>query len=158
MRTLLVKYVEFYKQVSVAVTHLGFLNEPDYTLASSARLRSRGLLLSKTLVWHTEGAGLDDAWCTTWYSSGGLCEGLSWASKISTGIFSANLSTYTYWQGLETSQPKASSYLVAVLDGVTATPSSLLWAVCHVEPFCLARGSESEHVRDNFSMWPLAHS
>lgn len=27
----LVKYVEYYKQVGVSITHLGFLNEPDYT-------------------------------------------------------------------------------------------------------------------------------
>lgn len=90
-------------------------------------------LISTTLtnlppVWQTEGADLNDAWCTTWYSSGGLCEGLTWASKISTGILSANLSAYLYWQGLEIAQPQASSYLVAVLDGVTATPSGRLWA------------------------------
>lgn len=27
----LVQYVEYYKQVGVSITHLGFLNEPDYT-------------------------------------------------------------------------------------------------------------------------------
>lgn len=90
-------------------------------------------LISTTLadlppVWMTEGADLDDAWCTTWYSSGGLCEGLTWASKIATGVLSANLSAYIYWQGLEVSQPQASSYLVAVLDYATATPSGRLWA------------------------------
>lgn len=90
-------------------------------------------LVSTTLtnlppVWQTEAADLNDAWCTTWYSSGGLCEGLTWASKISTGILSANLSAYLYWQGLEVSEPQASSYLAAVLDGVTATPSGRLWA------------------------------
>lgn len=90
-------------------------------------------LISTTLtnlppVWMTEGADLNDAWCTTWYSSGGLCEGLTWANKISTGILSANLSAYIYWEGLEISEPQASSYLVAVLDGVTATPSGRLWA------------------------------
>lgn len=79
-------------------------------------------------VWQTEAADLNDAWCTTWYSSGGLCEGLTWANKISTGILSANLSAYIYWQGLEVSEPQASSYLVAVLDGATATPSGRLWA------------------------------
>lgn len=79
-------------------------------------------------VWMTEGADLNDAWCTTWYSSGGACEGLTWAGKIATAILSANLSGYIYWQGLEVSQPQASSYLVAVLDGKTATPSGRLWA------------------------------
>ncbi|KAF3764228.1 family 5 glycoside hydrolase [Cryphonectria parasitica EP155] len=79
-------------------------------------------------VWMTEGADLSDAWCTTWYSSGGLCEGLTWAEKISTGILSANLSAYIYWEGLEVDEPSASSYLVAVLDGETATASGRLWA------------------------------
>lgn len=79
-------------------------------------------------VWMTEGADLDSAWCTTWYSSGGLCEGMTWASKIATGILSADLSAYIYWQGLEVNQSQASSYLVAVLDGATATPSGRLWA------------------------------
>lgn len=27
----LVQYVEYYKQVGISITHLGFLNEPDYT-------------------------------------------------------------------------------------------------------------------------------
>lgn len=90
-------------------------------------------LISTTLsnlppVWMTEGADLKSAWCTTWYSSGGACEGLTWASKIATGILSADLSAYIYWQGLEVNQPQASSYLVAVLDGATATPSGRLWA------------------------------
>lgn len=213
----LVQYVKFYKQVGVSITHLGFLNEPDYTYVlspvilrsttekdlsvsyssmlitvsnpvevtsfvptlyttlNSANLTSVKIaccdtiswsdaktvtaalasanslspyiglltshmysgdpnsLISTTLtnlppVWQTEAADLNDAWCTTWYSSGGLCEGLTWANKISTGILSANLSAYIYWQGLEVSEPQASSYLVAVLDGVTATPSGRLWA------------------------------
>ncbi|KAG8913968.1 hypothetical protein FRC00_001166 [Tulasnella sp. 408] len=77
--------------------------------------------------WQSEGADLNDAWCTTWYSSGGLCEGLTWANKISTGIISANLSAYIYWQGVEVNQFQASSYLVAS-DGTTVTPSGRLWA------------------------------
>ncbi|PSR97209.1 glycoside hydrolase superfamily [Coniella lustricola] len=79
-------------------------------------------------VWMTEGADLSDAWCTTWYSSGGLCEGLTWAQKISTGVLSANLSGYVYWEGVEVNESVSSSYLVAVLDGATATPSGRLWA------------------------------
>ncbi|ROW04741.1 hypothetical protein VMCG_04872 [Cytospora schulzeri] len=197
----LVEYVQLYKQAGISITHLGFLNEPDYSVGYSsmlittsdpvevtsfvptlyatlqaANLTSQvtiaccdtiswldaktvtaalaaansitpyiGLLtshmygsdpttpISTTLtdlppVWMTEGADLNDAWCTTWYSSGGLCEGMTWANKIATGILSANLSAYIYWEGLEINQPQASSYLVAVLDGATATPSGRLWA------------------------------
>lgn len=79
-------------------------------------------------VWMTEGADLNDAWCTTWHGSGGLCEGLTWAGKIATAMVTAQLSGYVYWEGLEVAQAQASSYLVAVLDGATATPSGRLWA------------------------------
>jgi len=105
-------------------------------------------------VWMTEGADLKSSWCTTWYSNGGPCEGLTWANKVATGILSANLSGYIYWQGLEVNQAQASSYLVyaaynfhrellvammsanllfpprAVLDGATTVvPSGRLWAL-----------------------------
>jgi hypothetical protein len=82
---------------------------------------------TKLKVWETEAADLDSAWCTTWYSNGGLCEGLTWASKIHTGIINANLSAYLYWEGVEVNQFQASSYLVAS-DGNNVTPSGRLWA------------------------------
>ncbi|KAH6912267.1 xylanase [Coprinopsis sp. MPI-PUGE-AT-0042] len=78
-------------------------------------------------VWQTEAADLDSRWCTTWYSNGGLCEGLTWANKIATGILNANLSAYIYWQGFEVNQFQAASYLVAS-DGTNVTPSGRLWA------------------------------
>ncbi|KAG8925250.1 hypothetical protein FRC01_010442 [Tulasnella sp. 417] len=84
-------------------------------------------LSTKLKSWQSEGADLDSAWCTTWYSSGGLCEGLTWANKIHMGIVNANLSAYIYWQGVEVNQFQASSYLVAS-DGTTVTPSGRLWA------------------------------
>ncbi|KAL1872669.1 hypothetical protein Daus18300_004215 [Diaporthe australafricana] len=194
----LVKYVQYYKDAGIPITHLGFLNEPDYTVSYSSMLinvnnpvevtsflptlsstlqsaglasqvkiaccdtigwanaktvtnalvsagmeKYLGLLTShmytgdpnslitssKLNVWMTEGADLKSAWCTTWYSSGGACEGLTWANKIATGVLSANLSAYIYWQGLEVNQGQASSYLVAVLDGANAIPSGRLWAM-----------------------------
>ncbi|KAH8754084.1 glycoside hydrolase family 5 protein [Diaporthe sp. PMI_573] len=195
----LVKYVQYYKDAGIPVTHLGFLNEPDYTVSYSsmlinvnnpvevtsflptlsATLQSAGLgtqvkiaccdtigwgnartvagrlvsagvekylgLLTSHMytgdpnsvitglglaVWMTEGADLNSAWCTTWYSNGGPCEGLTWANKVATGILNANLSGYIYWQGLEVNQGQASSYLVAVLDGATTVvPSGRLWAL-----------------------------
>lgn len=84
-------------------------------------------LNTKLKVWETEGADLNSAWCTTWYSNGGPCEGLTWASKIQTGIVNANLSAYLYWEGVEVNEFQASSYLVAS-DGTTVTPSGRLWA------------------------------
>lgn len=79
-------------------------------------------------TWQTEAADLQSRWCVTWYSGGGLCEGMTWASKIHTGIANANLSAYIYWQGVEVNQFQASSYLVAS-DGTTVTPSGRLWAM-----------------------------
>ncbi|KAL9109698.1 MAG: hypothetical protein Q9227_005736 [Pyrenula ochraceoflavens] len=188
---LLAQYVKYYAQEGITVTHLGFLNEPDFstgyssmlssgqqaasfiptlykTLASNslssvkitccdatgwpnqktmtAALVSAGMeqylgvitshmysgdpnsvISTKLKVWETEGADLDDAWCTTWYSNGGLCEGLTWAGKIATGILNANLSAYLYWEGVEVNQQQASSYLV-LSDGSETTPSGRLWA------------------------------
>ncbi|KKY38755.1 putative glycoside hydrolase family 30 protein [Diaporthe ampelina] len=194
----LVKYVQYYKDAGIPVMHLGFLNEPDYTVSYSSMLinvnnpvevtsflptlfstlqsagldtqvkvaccdtigwanaktvtgrlisagmeKYLGLLTShmytgdpnsaitgtKLPAWMTEGADLQSRWCTTWYSNGGLCEGLTWANKVATGILNANLSGYIYWQGLEVNQGQASSYLVAVLDGANAIPSGRLWAL-----------------------------
>ncbi|KAJ3513869.1 hypothetical protein NMY22_g14914 [Coprinellus aureogranulatus] len=78
-------------------------------------------------VWQTEACDLNSRWCTTWYSNGGLCEGMTWANKIHTGIVSANLSAYLYWEGFEVNQFQASSYLVAS-DGKEVIPSGRLWA------------------------------
>ena len=50
--------------------------------------------------WQTEAADLNSRWCATWYGGGGLCEGMTWANKIHTGIANANLSAYIYWQGI----------------------------------------------------------
>jgi hypothetical protein len=82
-------------------------------------------------IWETEAADLNDAWCTTWYSNGGQCEGMTWANKIATGILNANLSAYLYWEGVEVNEQQASSYLV-LSDGTTATPSG------H-SPWCISR-------------------
>ena len=82
---------------------------------------------TKLKTWQTEACDLNSRWCTTWYSNGGACEGLTWANKIHTGIVNANLSAYIYWQGFERNQFQASSYLVAS-DGKTVTPSGRLWA------------------------------
>jgi hypothetical protein len=82
----------------------------------------------------TKGADLNDAFCTTWYSSGGACEGLTWASKISTGIISANLSAYLYWEGVELNATTSSSHLIDT-DGTNVTPSGRLWAFAQWSSF-----------------------
>ncbi|KAI0011849.1 glycoside hydrolase family 30 protein [Xylariaceae sp. FL0662B] len=188
----LVQYVKYYNELELPITHLGFLNEPDYVTSYSSMqsganeaasfipilhdtLESNGLgnvslaccdamgwntqksitqgLISQgveeylTLItshmytgdpnsviptslkaWQTEAADLQSRWCATWYSGGGLCEGMTWANKIHTGLANANLSAYIYWQGVEVNQFQASSYLVAS-DGEEVTPSGRLWAL-----------------------------
>ncbi|KAH6912275.1 xylanase [Coprinopsis sp. MPI-PUGE-AT-0042] len=187
----LAQYIKFYAQEGVKVTHVGFLNEPDYVVSYSsmqsdgtqaasfipilyrtlqdANLTSVGItccdsigwpgqrtmtsqlisagaeqylstitshmytgdpnspISTRLKVWQTEGCDLQSRWCTTWYSNGGLCEGMTWANKLQTGIVSANLSAYIYWQGFEVNQFQAASYLVAS-DGTNVTPSGRLWA------------------------------
>lgn len=97
------------------ITSHAYSGDPDSPLATTLK------------TWQTEAADLSSAWCTTWYSSGGPCEGLTWANKIQTGIVNAGLSAYLYWEGVEVNEFQASSYLVAS-DGNTVTPSGRLWA------------------------------
>ncbi|TEB21229.1 xylanase [Coprinellus micaceus] len=190
--TYLTQYAKYYEQEGVPVTHIGFLNEPDYVVSYSsmqsngneaasfiptlyntlqasdltikpgivccdsigwggartigAQLVSAGAerymthmsshmysgdpnspMSTRLKVWQTEACDLNSRWCTTWYSNGGLCEGMTWANKIHTGIVSANLSAYLYWEGFEVNQFQAASYLVAS-DGKEVFPSGRLWA------------------------------
>ena len=76
-------------------------------------------------VWETEYADLNDAFSTTWHSSGAASEGLYWASLIYTGIVNANLSAYLGWEGIE--DGTTSSTLISI-SGTTVTPSARLWA------------------------------
>jgi hypothetical protein len=56
--------------------------------------------ISTTLrVWETEYADLNDAFTTTWYSSGAFNEGFTWAGLIYQGIVECNLSAFLYWIG-----------------------------------------------------------
>lgn len=50
-------------------------------------------------VWETEYADLDDAFSTTWYKSGALNEGMTWAGLLYQGLVDANLSAFLYWIG-----------------------------------------------------------
>jgi O-glycosyl hydrolase len=107
--------------------YLGLITSHSYTSNPNS------VMSTSLRVWQTENAALSSSWCTTWYSSGGQCEGLTWASKIATGLYSANLSAYLYWQGAEVNQV-TSSFLV-LSDGTTVTPSGRLWAFAHWSRF-----------------------
>lgn len=50
-------------------------------------------------VWETEFADLTDAFSTTWYQSGALNEGFTWAGFIYQGLVECNLSAFLYWIG-----------------------------------------------------------
>lgn len=51
-------------------------------------------------VWETEYADLNDAFSTTWYSSGAMNEGLYWAKLLYQGVVEAGLSGFIYWIGM----------------------------------------------------------
>jgi hypothetical protein len=101
--------------LSVITSHM-YTSDPTTPMTTSLK------------TWQTEGADLNSAFCTTWYSSGGPCEGLTWAAKISTGVISANLSAYLYWEGVEPNATTSSSHLIDT-DGTNVTPSGRLWAL-----------------------------
>jgi hypothetical protein len=50
-------------------------------------------------VWQTETADLTNAFSTTWYKSGVLNEGLTYANYIYQGLVDCNLSAFLYWIG-----------------------------------------------------------
>ncbi|KAF8861640.1 glycoside hydrolase [Acephala macrosclerotiorum] len=101
--------------LSIITSHM-YTSNPTTPIATSLK------------TWQSEGADLNDAFCTTWYSSRGACEGLTWASKISTGIVNANLSAYLYWEGVEQDATTSSSHLIDT-DGTNVTPSGRFWAL-----------------------------
>ncbi|RHZ66786.1 uncharacterized protein CDV56_109537 [Aspergillus thermomutatus] len=187
----LVKYIQDYAALGLDITHVGFLNEPDFNTTYSsmlsdgiqaadfikvlyptlqkaglsrvginccdamawsaqktrtAQLISAGVenLLSRITshsyssdptssmgasipVWQTENADLSAAgtWETTWYSSGGAGEGLTWAQKIYTAITEGGVSAYLYWEGFEDSNTNS---CLVITDGTNVIPSGRLWA------------------------------
>ncbi|KAF3402903.1 hypothetical protein DPV78_004415 [Talaromyces pinophilus] len=76
-------------------------------------------------VWETEYADLDDAFTTTWYSSGAANEGLTWANLIWQGVVEADLSAFLYWIGAQSNSNAAG---LVTLNGSTVQASGTLWA------------------------------
>ncbi|EAW14120.1 putative cellulose hydrolase [Aspergillus clavatus NRRL 1] len=188
----LVQYIKDYAELGLDISHVGFLNEPDYTVSYSSMLsdgtqaadfikvlhptlqkaglshvgitccdatgwsaqktrtaeliaaNAEGLLSRITShsyssdptspmganipVWQTETADLSGAWETTWHSSGGKGEGLTWAEKIHTAITQGGVSAYLYWEGFERATTNA---CLVITDGKRVIPSGRLWAFGH---------------------------
>lgn len=97
------------------ITSHAYTGDPTYPISTSLK------------TWETEAADLNDAFCPQWYSSGSACEGLTWANKIATGILSANLSAYLYWEGIDVNATTTSGILITS-DGTTVETSGRLWA------------------------------
>ncbi|KAL2828612.1 glycoside hydrolase superfamily [Aspergillus pseudoustus] len=175
----LVQYVKFYQEEGLKITHLGFLNEPDFSpsysqmqISDNAQeaidfipilyqtVQDAGLSLNLTccdaMGWDTQSsytdylvkAGMekyldvitshmytgdatfeldtslpawiseagdetgDGGFVTTWYSSGLVNEGMTWANKLAEGFTAADLSAYIYWEGFEINQTQSASHLV----------------------------------------------
>ncbi|PVH71378.1 carbohydrate-binding module family 1 protein [Cadophora sp. DSE1049] len=201
----LVQYIKYYQQAGITITHVGFLNEPDYTvtysqmqISSNAQeaisfiptlyntLKSNGLssvqiaccdavgwgtqqTYTTALVnagstqylgvitshsyskdpiyinstplpkWNTEaGTGSSYRLVITWFSSGALNEGFTWAKKLADAMVTAQLSAYLYWEGYETNQQQSGSHLIDSADGNTVTVSGIFWAFAmwsrHIRP------------------------
>ncbi|KAH9207310.1 cellulosome enzyme [Leptodontidium sp. 2 PMI_412] len=201
----LIQYIKYYQQAGIAVTHVGFLNEPDYTVTYSQMqislnaqeaisfiptlyntLQSNGLssvqiaccdavgwgnqqtyttalvnagstgylgvitshsyskdpmYISNTVLpkWNTEaGTGGSYPLVTTWYSSGAINEGFTWAKKLADAMVTAQLSAYLYWEGYENNQQQSGSHLIDSADGNTITVSGIFWAFAmwsrHIRP------------------------
>ncbi|CAI6289591.1 unnamed protein product [Periconia digitata] len=208
----LVQYVKYYASIGITVTHLGFLNEPDYRpsysqmqISSNAQeaisfipilyntVQAAGLAtkltccdavgwqttatyvpnlvnggstkylsvitshsysadpsspLTQTTLpkWNTEaGTGDASAFVTTWYSNGGIGDGMTWATKLANAIINSQLSAYLYWEGFENRQTQSGSHLVDTFDGTTAKPSGIFWAFAmwsrHIRPGAVRIGT-----------------
>jgi len=98
------------------ITSHGYTSEPDSVMNTTLK------------VWLTENADVHSNFCPTWYSSGAACEGLTWAQNIYTGLTTANLSAYLYWEGLQVNSTASSAHLIDT-DGTEVTTSGRLWAL-----------------------------
>ncbi|KAJ6119140.1 hypothetical protein N7523_003420 [Penicillium sp. IBT 18751x] len=80
-------------------------------------------------VWETEYADLDDAFTTTWYSSGAFNEGLTWAKLIYQGLVECNLSAFLYWIGAQLNSNAAGLVtLTGSGSSMNVIASGSLWA------------------------------
>lgn len=80
-------------------------------------------------VWETEYADLDDNFSTTWYSSGAMNEGFTWAKLIYQGIVEANLSAFLHWIGAQANSNAAALVTLTGSGSSTqVTASASLWA------------------------------
>ncbi|KAF7361021.1 Glycoside hydrolase [Mycena sanguinolenta] len=173
----LTQYIKFYQQSNVTITHVGFLNEPEYsptyssmnsngqqaadfikvlspTLAAAGLTRpSQARLTPPTNVWETEYADLSDPLLpNNWYSSGAAGEGLTWANRIFDGIVNSRLSAYCYWIGAE---PGTTNSALILTSGTTVTPSKRLWAFAqwsrYVRPGAVRLGTSGTGTNLKFS-------
>jgi O-glycosyl hydrolase len=102
--------------------YLGVITSHMYSGDPNSPLATKGLP-----VWMTEGDAQSMGFVTTWHSSGAVNEGMTWANKIATGIVSANLSAYFFWEGFEEAQTSSASHLIDS-SGSNAEPSGMFWA------------------------------
>jgi O-glycosyl hydrolase len=101
--------------------YLGVITGHAYTSDPTSPINT------KLPTWLTE-AGPDSAgFKTTWSSSGGASEGITWANKLAVGFLNANLSAYLFWEGYENKQQQSGSHLIDT-DGTSAVTSGIFWA------------------------------
>jgi len=91
--------------------------------------QASGPISTSLRVWETEYADLDDAFSTTWHSSGAANEGFTWAGYIFKGVVKANLSAFLHWIGAQANS-NASGLVTITGSGSSSkvSASASLWA------------------------------
>jgi hypothetical protein len=92
-----------------------------------------GTMNTKVPVWLSEQCDLNGAWTTSWYSSGGAGEGLTWANNIYNAVTSTQVSGYVYWEGVQWPSPTTNEKLIRVdkTSPYDYEVSKRLWALAN---------------------------
>jgi O-glycosyl hydrolase len=78
-------------------------------------------------TWITEGCPEGHPFVKTWYSSGGVTEGMTYANYLAQGFVNANLSAWVFWEGFEINEQSSESHLLDT-SGSNVEPSGIFWA------------------------------
>jgi len=78
-------------------------------------------------TWITEGCPQGHPFVSTWYSSGGVTEGMAYANYLAQGFVNANLSAWVFWEGFEINQQSSESHLLDT-SGSEVVTSGIYWA------------------------------
>ena len=119
---------QFLPAMSSVMSSVGTITGHSYTSTATSRLST------SLKTWMTEAADNNGAWTSSWYSSGGAGEGMTWANNIYTAVTSANVSAYLYWIGAQDRPSTTNSKMIRVVNK-QVDPSKRLWAMANWSRF-----------------------